>query len=106
MCIVFLSTLATQPLKAQAQETITGNFLAAIPNIGHGLHGLGLGLSRLALDGSQRLAATGNFCAQHYILSGTAAMGALYFYTYIWPQINIDISYSNHRLVHIQNHRR
>ena len=58
MCIVFLSTLATQPLKAQAQETITGNFLAAIPNIGHGLHGLGLGLSRLALDGSQRLAAT------------------------------------------------
>lgn len=85
-------------------ESITGNFLAAVPNFIHGFHGLGLGFSRLTLDLSQRCAGAGRFCANHYILSGSTVAAGLFFYKYIWPNIVIDVSYSNHRLIHIHPH--
>ena len=84
-------------------ETIAGNLKQACPNIVSGIHGLGLGMSRFVLDGSERFAGAGKFCADHYVLSGLGLAGGIYFYTYVWPEVNIDISYSNHRLVHVHH---
>lgn len=92
---------AVPPLKAS--ETIAGNLKAACPNFLNGIHGVGLGLSRFVLDCSQGFSSAGNFCANHYILSGIGLTGAAYFYLYVWPKVNIDISYSNHRLVHVHH---
>lgn len=87
-------------------ETIAGNLKAACPQFAKGFHGVGLGLSRFILDGSQRFAQGGKFCADHYLISGLGIAGLAYFYFYVWPEVNIDIRYSNHPLVRVQHQPR
>ncbi len=87
------------------QETIAGNLKAACPQFVKGVHSVGLGLSRFVLDGSQRFAHAGQFCANHYLLSGLGIAGLAYFYAYIWPEVHIDITYSNHQLVRVHQPR-
>lgn len=103
--LLSMGTIAPmQKVKTVQTETIAGNLKAACPNFVNGIHGVGLGLSRFVLDCSKGFSATGNFCANHYVLSGLGLTAAAGFYLYVWPQVNIDISYSNHRIVHVNNH--
>ncbi len=104
--ILVVSSIKSMEPAQLVNETIAGNLKAACPQFAKGFHGVGLGLSRFILDGSQRFAQAGKFCADHYILSGLGIASAVYFYTYIWPEVNINVTYSNHQLVRVQHQPR
>ena len=100
---LLLMTVTALCVGTSYSDTIGGNLKAACPNFVTGIHGVGLGMSRFVLEGSKGFASAGTFCANHYVLSGLGIAGAAYFYLYVWPQVNIDVSYSNHRLVHVHH---
>lgn len=101
--IIVVGSIESMEPTQLVNETIAGNLRAACPQFAKGVHSVGLGLSRFVLDGSQCFAQAGKFCAEHYILSGLGIVGAVYFYTYIWPEVNINITYSNHQLVRVHH---
>lgn len=82
---------------ARPNETIMGNFKNAGALMKAGTHTMGLAFSRLAVDSAKAYNGTANFLAQNCwaIAAGSATFGLLYFY--VWPRLNIDISWANHR---------
>lgn len=76
-------------------DTISGNFYRSGSGFVSGAYDLGLGASRLVLDGSNYFAQFGKFMRKHYWLLGMSAVGAAYFYRYVLPKISVRISYSN-----------
>lgn len=111
LTIILVGSLQSMEPGKVVTETISGNLKAACPEFGKGFQKVGLGLSRFVLDSSQRFAQAGQFCADHYLLTGLGMAGLVYFYLYVWPEVHIDITYSNHPLVrvhhpHAQNNRR
>ena len=82
---------------ARPHETILGNFKDAGSMVKAGTHTMGLAFSRLAVDSAKAYNGTANFLAANCwaIAAGSASLGLLYFY--IWPRLNIDISWANHR---------
>ena len=99
VCSGFTPKAAAQSvgLLARPHETILGNFKDAGSLLKAGTNTMGLAFSRLAVDSAKAYNGTANFLAQNCwaIAAGSATLGLLYFY--IWPRLNIDISWANHR---------
>lgn len=82
-------------LKEVQPESIMANFAESGRGIKEGFHGLGLGASRLLLEGSRNFRDIGASLAKHYWVLGGLLAGSVWFYLYVLPKLCIQISYSS-----------
>lgn len=87
--------LEMSKIKAEQAGSITRNFIDSGKGIKDGFHALGLGISRLALYGSQTFRDIGVSLANHYVVLGGLLAGSAWFYMYVLPKIRVSISYSS-----------
>ncbi len=82
-------------IKQKAPDSIRANFAASGKGFVDGVHGVGLGLSRLVRDCSENFATVGQSLAKHYWILGGVLAGSAFFYWYILPKLNIRVEYKS-----------
>lgn len=74
-------------------ESISNNVMESGSGFISGCYDLGVGASRLVLNGSKGFAEVSKWLANHYICLGGVMVSGVMFYFYVWPKIKINVNY-------------